>query len=88
MRNPRLQKKAINYTLNKALPAFKKVGSELFNQLSTKIRPNKRHKTDKADLDGAGFDIHNMIGKLPKPKRGFTLPNHNYTEPYNPKNNN
>ena len=33
---------------------------------------------------GAGFDIHKAIGKLPKPKKGWTLPGHNYTGPYNP----
>lgn len=30
------------------------------------------------------LDIHKAIGKLPHPKRGFTLPSHNYTGPYNP----
>ena len=34
-------------------------------------------------MDGAGLDIHKMIGKLPKPKGGFTLPGHKYTGPYN-----
>ena len=33
---------------------------------------------------GAGFDLHKAIGKLPKPKKGWTLPGHNYTGPYNP----
>ena len=33
---------------------------------------------------GKGVDIHKAIGKLPKPKRGFTLPGHKYTGPYNP----
>ena len=33
---------------------------------------------------GRGFDLHKAIGKLPKPKRGWTLPGHNYTGPYNP----
>ena len=33
---------------------------------------------------GKGVDIHKAIGKLPKPKRGFTLPGHRYTGPYNP----
>ena len=33
---------------------------------------------------GKGLDIHKAIGKLPKPKGGFTLPGHNYTGPYNP----
>ena len=31
-----------------------------------------------------GLDIHKAIGKLPKPKKGFTLPGHKYTGPYNP----
>ena len=55
MRDPKLQKKAINYTLQK-------VGSEMLDQLSTKVRPNQRYKTDRPDLDGAGFDIHAAIG--------------------------
>ena len=33
---------------------------------------------------GKGLDIHKAIGKLPKPKGGFTLPGHRYTGPYNP----
>ena len=30
------------------------------------------------------MDLHKLIGYLPKPKRGFVLPNHKYTGPYNP----
>ena len=30
------------------------------------------------------FLFHKAIGKLPKPKKGWTLPGHNYTGPYNP----
>ena len=30
------------------------------------------------------MDIHNLIGKLPRPKKGFVLPGHRYTGPYNP----
>ena len=33
---------------------------------------------------GGAFDLHKAIGKLPKPKKGWTLPGHNYTRPYNP----
>ena len=33
---------------------------------------------------GGNIDIHKAIGKLPKPKSGFTLPGHKYTGPYNP----
>ena len=32
---------------------------------------------------GAGIDIHKAIGKLPKPKKGWTLSGHKYTGPYN-----
>ena len=28
------------------------------DQLSTKIRPDKKYKTDRKDLDGSGIDIH------------------------------
>lgn len=32
-----------------------------------------------------GLDIHKIIGKIPfKPKKGFVLPYHKYTGPYNP----
>ena len=30
------------------------------------------------------MDIHKVIGKLPRPKKGYVLPNHKYTGPYNP----
>ena len=30
------------------------------------------------------MDIHKVIGKLPRPHRGFVLPYHKYTGPYNP----
>ena len=33
---------------------------------------------------GSGIDIHKLIGKLPKPKKGFSLPGYNYAGPYNP----
>jgi len=33
---------------------------------------------------GANIDIHKVIGKLPRPERGWTLPNHKYTGPWNP----
>ena len=34
-------------------------------------------------LHGRGVDVHALIGKLPKPKGGWTLPGHKYTGPYN-----
>ena len=59
------------------------VGSQALDQLSTKIRPNKKYKRNRKDIDGGATDIHKAIGKLPKPKAGWTLPRHRYTGPYN-----
>ena len=83
LRNPKLQKKAIDYALDKLNPMIQNVGSEALNQLSTKIRPKKNYKTNRKDLDGGALDIHKQIGELPKPAGGWTLPGHRYTGPYN-----
>ena len=45
----------------------------------------KKYKAgDQRRLHGGAVDIHKAIGKLPKPQKGWTLPGHNYTGPYNP----
>ena len=82
LRNPKLQKKAIDYALDKLSPMIQNVGSQALDQLSTKIRPKKNYKTNRKDLDGGVIDIHKQIGKLPKPAGGWTLPGHKYTGPY------
>ena len=33
--------------------------------------------------EGSGFDIHKLIGKLPRPKKGFVPPGYKYLGPYN-----
>ena len=55
LRNKNFQKKAINYGLKKLTPVIQNVGSEALDQLSTKSRLNKKYKTDRAELDGAGL---------------------------------
>ena len=84
LRNPKLQKKAIDYALDKLNPMIQNVGSQALDQLSTKIRPNRKYKTDRKDLDGAGVDIHKLIGKLPTPKAGWTPGKYKYMGAYNP----
>ena len=116
LREPGAQKMLIG----KAEPFLRKG----IDQLSTAIRPKKKYKTNRKDLDGGGVavpnlaygfnyapwtiglrprppkkgkgaqggrpkrakgvDVHKAIGKLPKPRKGWTLPGHNYTGPYNP----
>ena len=82
LRNPKLQKKAIDYALDKLNPMIQNVGSQALDQLSTKIRPNRKYKTDRKDLDGGSLDIHKAILKV-APKKGFVMPGHRYTGPGN-----
>ena len=55
MRNKKLQKKAINYGINKLTPFIQESVGSAMDQLSTKVRPKKRYKTNRKDLDGAGL---------------------------------
>ena len=83
MRNKNLQKKAVNYGISKLTPFIQDSVGTAMDELSTKVRPEKKYKTDRPELDGKGIDVHKWIGKLPKPKAGWTLPGHKYTGPYN-----
>ena len=67
LRNPKLQKKAIDYALDQLNPMIQNVGSQALNQLSTKIRPKKKYKTNRKDLDGAGQPRSQGLS-LPAPK--------------------
>ena len=84
LRDPKMQKKAIDYALDKLNPAIQNVGSQALNQWSTKLRPKKKYKTNRKKLDESGLDLHKAIGKLPRPQLGFTFPGHKYTGPYSP----
>ena len=55
MRNKNLQKKAVNYGINKLSPFIQDSVGSAMDQLSTKVRPKKRYKTNRPDLDGAGI---------------------------------
>ena len=83
MRNKNLQKKAVNYGINKLTPFIQDSVGSAMDQLSTKVRPKKKYKTNRLELDGRGIDIHKQIGKLTRPAGGWTLPGHKYTGPYN-----
>ena len=43
-----------------------------------------RYYKDIKRVEGGAFDIHKAIRKLPKPKKGCTLPGPNNTGPHNP----
>ena len=84
MRYKKLQKKAINYGINKLPPFIQDSAGSAMDELSTKVRPNIKYKTDRPELDGKGVDIHKWIGKLPRPKAGFTPGEYKYMGAYNP----
>ena len=84
MRDKNLQKKAVDYGIKKLTPFIADTAGKGLDQLSTKVRPNKKYKTDRPDLDGGAVDIHKWIGKLPKPKAGFTPGKYKFMCPYNP----
>ena len=63
LRNPKLPKKAIDYTLSKATPFIQKSESDMLDQLSTKFRPNSKYKTDRKDLDGGAIDVQNLLNQ-------------------------
>ena len=44
----------------------------------------KNSKTNRKDLDGGALDIHKLIGKLPRPKAGFTSGKYKFMGLYNP----
>ena len=51
-RNKKLQEKAINYGINKLTPFIQDSVGSAMDELSTKVRPNKKYKTDRPELDG------------------------------------
>ena len=51
LRNKKLQKKAIDYALDKLNPVIHNVGSQALHQLPTKIRPKKNYKTNRKHFD-------------------------------------
>ncbi|MCV6606629.1 MAG: hypothetical protein OIF32_00320, partial [Campylobacterales bacterium] len=54
MRDPKFQKKAIDYGMKKMTPFVYDTAGKALNQLSVKVRPDKKYKTDRKDLDGSG----------------------------------
>ncbi|CAH3172946.1 unnamed protein product, partial [Porites lobata] len=83
MRNKNFQKKSVNYGINKLTPFIQDSVGSAMDKLSTKVRPKKKYKTNRPELDGRGIDIHNAILKV-APKKGLVIPGHNYTGPGNP----
>ena len=68
LRNKQPQKKAVNYGLSKLTPFIEDTAGKAMDQLSTKVRPKKKYKTDRKDLDGRsgkGIDPMTVVKKAP-----------------------
>ena len=60
---------------------MKEVGEKYLGQVIDSVTDDLSKRID--PRTGGRVDIHKAIGKLPRPKRGWTLPGHKYTGPYN-----
>lgn len=59
-------------------PSFTAAAKVLAGQAYKRIKDNADY------YRGRGVDIHKAIGKVPKPKNGWTAPGYKYAGPYNP----
>ena len=50
MRNKKLQRKSVNYGINKLTPLIQDSVGSAMDHLSTKVRPKKKYKTDRKEL--------------------------------------
>ena len=66
-----------DYVRNK----IKQAGAKYLGQVVDSATSDISKKID--PRHGGAVDTHKAIGKLPKPKGGWTLPGHKYTGPYN-----
>ena len=62
---------------------FKEIGQRYLDQVIDSVTDDVSKRIAGKGKKGKGVDIHKAIGKLPKPKGGWTLPGHKYTGPYN-----
>ena len=64
---------------------LKEIGQKYLDHVIDSVTDDVSKKiAGKGVRRGKGVDIHKAIGKLPKPKSGWTLPGYNYAGPYNP----
>ena len=68
LRNKKLQRKAVNYGMSKLTPFIQDSVGSAMEQLSTKVRPKKKYKTDRKDLEwrpGKGITPMDVVKKAP-----------------------
>ena len=68
LRNKKLQRKAVNYGMSKLTPFTQDSVGSAMEQLSTKVKPKKKYKTDRKDLEGRsgkGITPMDVVKKAP-----------------------
>ena len=75
MRNKNLHKKAVNYGINKLTPFIQDSVGSAMDQLSTKVRPKKKYKTNRPELDGGNIvdDVSKKINDDTKDMQKYKL---------------
>ena len=61
-----------------------KNGKLMIKSICAECGAKKSQFTKSKENQGGGIDIHKLIGKLPRPKSGFTPSKYKYMGPYNP----
>ena len=81
MRNKKLQKKAVNYGINKLTLFIQDSVGSAMDQLSTKVRPKKKYNTNRPELDGGNIfdDLSKKINEDTKDVQKYKLDQATYT---------
>ena len=70
--------------MRKGKPLINEAGKAVINEFADYVEPeNVKKGKREGRWKGKGLDIHKYIGKLPKPKAGWTPGGYKYMGPYN-----
>ena len=80
-RSDEIEKMIIKAIKNKLMKKYK-IPASNWKYIEEQIK--KQLKKQRSKTKGGAIDIHKMIGKIPKPKAGWTPRKYKYMGPYNP----
>ena len=78
------QKKFTNSLAGSEKITRSKNGKLMIKSICSECGAKKSQSIKSKENQGGSIDIHKLIGKLPRPKSGFTPGNYKYMGPYNP----
>ena len=78
------QKKFTNSLAGSEKITRSKNGKLIIKSICAECGAKKSQFIKSKENQGGSIDVHKLIGKLPRPKSGFTPGNYNYMGPHNP----